>query len=67
MAGWYTDIPVLMLFHGRVVHRRTSSNVVPSPGGTRRTSSNVVLGPGGTPTYQFECCTMAGWYTDVPV
>ena len=41
-----------MLYLGRVVHRCTSLNVVPWPG--------------GTPLYQFECCTMAGWYTDVP-
>ena len=42
-----------MLYHGQVVHLRISLNVVPWTG--------------GTPTYQFECCTMAGWYTEVPV
>ena len=50
MARLYTDLPGQMLYYGWVVHQRTSLNVVPWPGGTL--------------TYQFECCTMIGWYTD---
>ena len=52
MDGWYTNVPDSMLCHARVVHRRTSLNVVPMPGGTL--------------TYQFECFTMARLYTNVP-
>ena len=70
-----------MLYHGQVVHRHTSSNIVPWSGGTPvyQVECCTMVGwytdvPGqmlyhglcGTPAYQVECCTMVGWYTDVP-